>query len=189
MKHLGKICVVLVMVLAIGACADKNNPNYQFMPNMYESVGYETYEAVDNGLFPQGTEAMLPVEGTISRGWMPYEFENTPEGKELARANTSPLDSLNMEENLAVGKELYDIYCAICHGSKGAGQGTLVKREKILGVPSYADEARNITVGTTYHTIYYGLNSMGSYAAQFANEEEMWQVSEYVMKLKADLTK
>lgn len=189
MKHLGKISVALVLVLFVAACADKNSPNYQYMPNMYEPVGYETYQKVENGLFPDGTEAMLPVEGTISRGYMPYEFENTPEGKELARLNTSPLDSLQAEDNLAKGMELYTIYCAICHGDKGDGQGNLVKREKILGVPSYADPARNITVGTTYHTIYYGLNSMGSYASQFANEEEMWQVSEYVMKLKEDLTK
>ena len=189
MKHLGKISIVLVLVLFAASCADKNSPNYQYMPNMYESVGYETYEGVDNGLFPNGSEALLPVENTISREWMPYEFENTLEGKELARLNPSPLDSLQSEANLAKGKELYDIYCAICHGAKGDGQGNLVKREKILGVPSYADAARNITVGTSYHTIYYGLNSMGSYAAQFASEEEMWQVSEYVMKLKEDLTK
>ena len=189
MKHLGKISVVLVLVLLVAACADKNSPNYQYFPNMYESVGYETYQGVDNGLFPNGTEAMLPVEGTISRGYMPYEFENTPEGKELARLNTSPLDSLTIEEDLVKGVELYAIYCAICHGPKGDGQGNLVKREKILGVPSYADPARNITVGTAYHTIYYGLNSMGSYASQFANEKEMWQVSQYVMKLKEDLTK
>jgi hypothetical protein len=44
-------------------------------------------------------------------------------------------------------------------------------------------------VGTAYHTIYYGLNAMGSYASQLASEEEMWQVSEYVMQLKQDLTK
>ncbi|MDX1333371.1 MAG: cytochrome c, partial [Robiginitalea sp.] len=100
----------------------------------------------------------------------------------------SPLDSLNREENLAVGKELYDIYCAICHGTKGDGKGTLVQREKILGVPSYADPARNITAGDTYHVIYYGLNSMGSYANQL-NHKERWQVAEYVMKLKEDLTK
>jgi mono/diheme cytochrome c family protein len=55
-------------------------------------------------------------------------------------------------------------------------------------VPSYADAARNITVGSTYHTIYYGLNSMGSYAGQI-NYEERWQVAEYVMQLKQDLTK
>lgn len=189
MKQLGKISVALVLVLLAASCADKNSPNYQYMPNMYEPVGYETYQGVDNGLFPQGTEAMLPPEHTISRGYMPYEFENTPEGKELARLNTSPLDSLNSDENMSKGAELYAIYCAVCHGPSGDGQGNLVKREKILGVPSYADPARNITVGTTYHTVYYGLNSMGSYASQFASEKEMWQVSEYVMKLKGDLTK
>ncbi|UJH68370.1 c-type cytochrome [Allomuricauda sp. SCSIO 65647] len=189
MKQLVKITSILALVLAISACADKNEPNYQFMPNMYEPVGYETYEGVDNGLFPEGTAALQPAENTISRGWMPYGFENTPEGRELAREQQSPLDSLAMEDNLAKGAELYAIYCAVCHGNKGDGQGTLVKREKILGVPSYADAGRDITVGSSYYVMYYGLNSMGSYASQFANEEEMWQVAEYVMKLKQDLTK
>lgn len=188
-KTFGKVLCVLVFVLLLGSCTNKNNPNYQYMPNMYESVGYETYEGVDNGLFPQGTEAMLPPENTISRSTLPYEFDNSIEGKELARLQASPLDSLDREENLAKGKELYDVYCAICHGAKGKGQGTLVKREKILGVPSYDDAARNITVGSTYHTMYYGLNSMGSYASQMENETELWQVAEYVMKLKGDLTK
>ena len=189
MKQFAKIVFGIVLLMGVTSCFDKNEPNYQYMPNMYEPVGYETYQGVDNGLFPEGTEAMLPAENTISREWMPYEFENTPEGKELARLQASPLDSLNMEANLAKGKELYDVYCAICHGPKGKGQGTLVKREKILGVPSYDDAARNITVGSTYHTMYYGLNSMGSYASQMSSEEELWQVAEYVMKLKADLTK
>ena len=106
----------------------------------------------------------------------------------MSRTLASPLDSLAREENLAVGSELYGIYCAVCHGNKGDGQGNLVKREKILGVPSYADAGRNISVGSTYHVIYYGQNAMGSYANQL-NETERWQVSEYVMKLKEDLTK
>lgn len=184
MDSLKKITIVLALALFVIACQDKSKPNYQYMPNMYEAVGYETYQEV--GFLPNGTEAMTPVEGTINRGWLPYEYENTPEGKEMARLMTSPLDSLNSESNLTAGGQLYTIYCAICHGDKGAGQGTLVKREKILGVPSYADAARNVTVGTTFHTIQYGLNSMGSYASQM-NTEEMWQVSEYVMKLKAEL--
>lgn len=187
MKYLGRISFVLVGVLILAACADKNRPNYQYMPNMYEPVSYEPYDQAENGLFPDGSVALLPADGTIPRGYMAYEFENTMEGKELARANPSPLDSLDREQNLAKGKALYDIYCAICHGAKGDGQGNLVKREKILGVPNYADAGRNITVGTTYHAIYYGLNAMGSYASQFASEEEMWQVSEYVMQLKEDL--
>jgi len=189
-RSIANIGLMVFLLVGITSCFDKSQPNYQYMPNMYESVGYETYEGVEeNALFPQGTEALLPAEGTVSRNWLPYEYDNTLEGKELARAQPSPLDSLNSEANLAKGKELYDVYCAICHGAKGAGQGTLVKREKILGVPSYADAARNITVGSTYHTMYYGLNSMGSYASQFSTEEEIWQVAEYVMKLKEDLSK
>ena len=187
MKSTLPYIVALSLVLTLTSCFDKNKPNFQYMPNMYESVGYETYQESD--LFPQGTAAMLPADNTIPRGWMPYEFDNTIEGKEGARAQESPLSADQAEENLSKGKELYDVYCAICHGAKGDGQGHLVKREKILGVPSYADQGRNITVGSTYHTIYYGLNSMGSYAAQLSSEEEIWQISEYVMKLKTALTK
>jgi mono/diheme cytochrome c family protein len=151
---------------------------------MYESAGYETYgEAV----FPNGIEAQLPAEGTIPRGFVPFDIENSTEGYELAKATlSSPMDSTQLD--LVRGKELYDIYCGICHGNKGNGQGKLVQREKILGIPSYDDVGRAINEGSIYHTIYYGKNTMGSYANQL-NEEERWQVVSYVLKLKADLEK
>src|SRR5690606_2611168 len=145
-----------------------------------------TYSKVD--FLPSGMEAVQPADHTISRGWMPYKYENTPDGKAAAKLQESPLDSLNMDYNIAKGGELYNIYCAVCHGSSGDGQGILVQREKFLGVPKYNDVARDITVGDVYHTIYYGLNAMGSYANQL-NYTERWQVSEYVMKLKKDLSK
>ncbi len=181
-----KTGIVLGFVSLLFACQDKSSPNYQYMPNMYEPIGYETYGKI--GFLPNGMEAQELPANTIPRGWMPYAFENTAEGKELAGLQSSPLDSLQKEVNLAKGAELYKIYCATCHGSNGKGQGDLVKREKILGVPGYDDVARNVTVGTTFHTIQHGLNSMGSYTSQM-NTEEMWQVSEYVMKLKKDLIK
>lgn len=186
MKLILKIAIVVILMVFVAACGDKDSPNYQFMPNMYVPVGYETYGEV--GFLPYDMEAMSPPSNTIPRGATPYSFENTPGGREAARLATSPLDSLMKEDNMAAGSQLYTIYCAICHGDKGDGQGTLVQREKILGVPSYADPGRNITVGSTYHVIYYGLNNMGSYAGQL-NHKERWQVSEYVMQLKQDLTK
>jgi|SRR5690554_1953619 len=186
MNSFSKIGVVVGLMVLVAACTDKHSRNYQYMPDMYEPVGYEAYQQVD--FLPDGTSAGHPADHTIARGWIPYGIENTLEGKDLARLNPSPLDSLKHDSNVAVGKGLYTIYCAICHGDKGDGQGTLVKREKILGVPSFADTGRNVTVGTTYHTIYYGLNSMGSYAGQL-DTKERWQVSEYVMTLKQDLTK
>ncbi len=181
-----KTGIVFGLVLLLFACQENGRPNYQYMPNMYEPVGYETYGEIE--FMPNGMQAQELPENTIPRGWMPYAIENTPEGKELARLQSSPLDSLKREVNLVKGAELYNIYCATCHGSNGKGQGTLVKREKILGVPAYDDVARNVTIGTTFHTMQHGLNSMGSYTSQM-NTKEMWQVSEYVMKLKQDLIK
>jgi len=183
MKSLIKILVLAVMVSSVYSCKKDSRPNYQFMPNMYESVGYETYGAYE--VFPGEQSAMIPVKGTIARGFSLYEYENTNAEYELAKVElTSPLDSTQVD--LARGKELYDIYCGICHGNKGDGQGNLVKRDKLAGIPSY--DTRVITEGSIYHVIYYGLNSMGSYANQL-NEEERWQVSAYVLELKADLTK
>lgn len=183
MKKIVNIGLVIVASLSLSSCFDNNKPNYQFMPNMYESVGYETYG--DYEVFPGGQEAMLPVDGTIARGWQPYEFENSTEGLLLAKAELKNPLEVN-EENLTEGAALYNIYCAICHGDKGDGQGTLVKREKFLGIPSYADAGREIVDGGIYHVQMYGLNSMGSYASQ-TNELERWQIAMHVMDLKASL--
>lgn len=183
MKSLIKILVIVVVLVAV-SCKKDTAPNYQFMPNMYESVGYKTY---GEAAFQNGIEAQIPAQGTIPRGYVPFDIENSTAGYELAKATLlSPLDSTKVELNR--GKELYDIYCGICHGNKGKGQGKLVQREKILGIPSYDDVGRAINEGSIYHTIYYGKNAMGSYANQL-NEEERWQVVSYVLKLKVDLEK
>ena len=185
MKNLYKILLLTILVGAFSSCQKDSRPNYQYMPHMYEPVGYEAYGEYE--VFPNEQEAMLPAEGTIARGMSAYDYANTEDDYLAAKANlTSPLDSTAVD--LERGKELYNIYCGICHGNKGAGQGTLAKREKILGIPSYADAGRAITAGSIYHVIYYGRNSMGSYASQI-NEEERWQVTAYVEKLKADLEK
>ena len=176
----------LIFVLIAGflsSCSGDKDRNYQYFPDMYRPVPYEPYGAYD--IFANQQEAKLPVDGTIPRGWMPYDYEDTPEGRADAKANLkNPLPYT--EENLTKGKALYTVYCAVCHGDKGDGQGTLVEREKILGVPSYDDPGRSITEGSVYHAMYYGLNNMGSYAVQ-TSIKERWQIDHYVMNLKDKL--
>ena len=176
---------LLIIIFSIGlySCADPSRPNYQYFPNMYEPVSYETY--ADSDAFANGIEAQLPVEGTIARGWEPYDYLDTNEGYEDAKTNlVSPIEIT--KENGAIGKELYTIYCAVCHGSKGNGQGILMTREKFLGVPSYAD--REITPGSIYHVLMYGKNAMGSHAGQ-VNAKERWQIAQHVMDLRSKLVK
>ena len=183
MKSLINTFILVVIITSLFSCQNKRKPNYQFFPNMYEPVGYEAYGEYD--VFPNKQEALVPPEGTIARGHSLYSYANTNDGYNSALKNLKAGLS-SSEIDLKRGKELYEIYCGICHGNKGAGQGKLVKREKILGVPSYAD--RPITTGSIYHVIYYGKNSMGSYA-NLLNEEERWQVTAYVEALRKELLK
>ncbi|UPT69360.1 MAG: cytochrome c [Flavobacterium sp. JAD_PAG50586_2] len=186
MKSLLKIAFVLGIVVSFSSCKDNLKPNYQYMPNMYESVAYETYSESDAFNSPtglKGKEGQLPPSGSIKRGFVPYEIPNTTEGYNFSKSITnSPLDSAAVDMKAA--GELYDIYCAICHGTAGDGKGKLVKQEKFLGVPSYAD--RQVSIGSIYHVQTYGLNSMGSYANQLS-QKERWMIAAYVLELKSKL--
>ena len=183
MKTLINIGIAIIASATMVSCFNDKKPNYQYFPNMYEPVGYETYGAYE--IFPDQQEAMIPPENTVPRGYTRYDGENTTAGLEIAKVELkSPYDVT--EENLAAGAQLYTIYCAVCHGDKGDGKGILVTREKFLGIPSYADAGRTITMGGIYHVETYGLNAMGSYAAQ-VNEKERWQIAMHVMNLKAAL--
>jgi mono/diheme cytochrome c family protein len=180
MKSLYKITLLAGLTALVSSCHSERERNYEYMPNMYESVAYETY--TESQAFRGGTEAQVPPMGTIKRGFEPYDLPNTTEGYEASKGLQSPVDSL--EVDLDKAKVLFEIYCAICHGTAGDGQGRLVKQEKFLGVPSYKERA--ITTGSVFHVETYGLNAMGSYANQL-NAKERWMVAEYVMKLKSEL--
>ncbi|PRP67987.1 c-type cytochrome [Nonlabens agnitus] len=189
MNKISNTFLIAILALVLVSCGDsstkevspKSDRSVQYFPNMYESVGYETYQEGD--IFPGDVEAQKPVEGTVSRGWMPYDYEDDNDGYASAKANLKNPVPLT-EAHLTNGQALYSIYCAICHGSKGDGQGHLVTTEKILGVPSY--DAREITEGSIYHVMYYGINYMGSYASQ-TSIEERWEITHYVEALRADL--
>ncbi|WP_026302486.1 c-type cytochrome [Psychroflexus tropicus] len=177
------LLTILLIALTLISCNDETQRNYQYFPNMYESVPYDTYGEYE--IFPEEQEALQVDEGTIPRGFMPYDYEDSAEGYDKAKEELkNPLPYT--EANLAEGRQLYTIYCATCHGDKGNGKGYLVEREKILGVPSYDDQGRAITEGSVYHVMWHGINTMGSYASQM-NSEELWLVDHYVMQLKDEL--
>ena len=184
MKTFKNIVIAIVAAASMVSCFSEKRPNYQYFPNMYEPVGYEPYGEYE--VFPNQQEAMLPPANTIPQGFKPYDFENTTEGLELARLELQYPYEVN-ESNLLAGAQLYTMYCAVCHGDTGDGQGILATREKFLGIPSYADPGRNITPGSIYHVETYGLNAMGSYASQ-TSEMERWQIAMHVMDLKAALS-
>jgi mono/diheme cytochrome c family protein len=183
MKSIYKITLLVGITILVSSCKDDLKPNYQYMPNMYESVSYNTYSQAD--VFKGGKEGQLPVEGTINRGFEVYEYPDTPEALIAVKAANlkSPLGPLSVKD-MEKAKGLFEIYCAICHGVSGNGQGKLVTQGKFLGVPSYKD--RVINEGSIFHVGTYGLNLMGSHANQLSKKER-WMVAAYVMELKSKL--
>jgi mono/diheme cytochrome c family protein len=183
MKSLKVIFSIFILTALMSCGNDNTKRSVQYMPDMYRPVPYEAYSTNPN--FKDGLSSQAPVAGTIARGQVPYDYPNTNEGYDAAKLNMmSPLDSTTVD--LKKGKNLYGIYCAICHGNTGNGQSILSERDKFNGVPNYKD--REITDGSIYHVIMYGRGVMGSHASQL-RDEERWQVVQYVQKLKNDLTK
>jgi mono/diheme cytochrome c family protein len=174
---------VVVLGLVTGCNSDKSTPGYTYMDDMYRSPSLETYSAAANTA--QGTAAQLPVEGTVARGYVPYDLPNSNEGYEASK-NNSAVPSYFAALDAEQGKELYGTFCSHCHGVKGDGNGILMEREKILGVPGYSSSRLpDITPGTIYHVIMHGKNNMGSHASQLTYEER-WKIIKYVMKLRED---
>lgn len=181
-----KFLPILMLGVLISACNSEQSPGYEFMPDMYRTPHIKAYEA-NSVVNADSLSALHPVEGTIARGFASYEqFPNTAEGYEMAKAQMQmparmAVDSLNLAE----GAKLYGIFCSQCHGDEGKGMGVLVKNEKFLGVPSYAD--REINFGSIFHVVTYGKGVMGSHAGQ-VTPDERWQLAIYVMELKKTLT-
>ncbi len=192
MKIYKNIGIVLgaawVSGMVLSACSqDKNHPGYEYMPNMYRSASYETYS--ENPNTANGTSAMKPAEGSIPRGYSPFEYG--PSNEEYMRAGEELNNPLEItEKTLAEGKELYEIFCDHCHGAKGAGDGQIVDNGLFPPPPSYADGnssrggmMADLSEGEIYHTIVYGLNMMGAHASQI-NDEERWKIVAYVQTLQ-----
>ena len=188
---------VFLVVLFVG-CGDSSSdgraltkhPGYEYMPNMYRSPSYETYS--ENPLFKNNSTAREPVEGTIPRGFSPFEYENTLEDYLSAGIQlVNPLEK--SVDNLEEGEALYGMFCAHCHGKNGDGKGTIT--HPLYGaVPSYSDNLlirrsgttmRDLADGHMYHVITYGFNAMGPHATQI-NADERWKIIMFVNNLQKE---
>lgn len=171
--------VVLVSMLSFVSCKNEGGLAKEYMPDMYRSPAIEPYVDYADYGNPDAQSVREPVKGTIPRGFQPYAYENTFADYELAGQNlTNPLEAT--EEVLAEGKELYKMFCTHCHGDKGEGDGSLVKREKFPPVPSYTNQLKDLPAGKMFHTITYGKGLMGPHASQLT-QEERWKLVHYIM--------
>lgn len=175
---------IMAVCLMLAACnTSEEHPGYIYFPDMTYSQAYETMTPNPN--FDDSTTMQAPVPGTIPRGYTPFHYENNL--TDYARAGeelTNPIP--RSEEVLAEGEHYYTIYCAICHGANGEGDGNIVQREKFPPPPTYYnDYMMNLSDGKMFFSIHYGKNLMGSYASQLT-QEERWKVVHYINSLQEE---
>lgn len=81
------------------------------------------------------------------------------------------------------GRERFNIYCAVCHGQTGQGNGMIVQRG-FPPPPSYhIDRLRNAPVGHFYDVITRGYGVMYSYASRVAPTDR-WAIVAYIRALQ-----
>ncbi len=129
-----------------------------------------------------------------TNGHVPYYYEDTAEGREAAIADNSTNPFPITEEGMVRGANIYNIFCAICHGEAGNGLGYIYDTDqnpqaKYPAAPAsfLRPEFLEASNGRYYHAIMYGYNVMGAYADKM-NYEERWQVIHYIRSLQAKET-
>lgn len=153
------------------------------IPRGYTAVYYGDPSAVNA---VRGKNASNAIAAPVN-GEAPFYYENTEDERlrceqEMVQ-NPFPITKAGLDR----AKPLYDIYCGVCHGEKGDGQGALVTvTDKYPAQPKnlIGDDMVAAGNGRFYFGIMYGKNVMGGYSDKLSFEER-WQVIHYIRSLQA----
>ena len=84
---------------------------------------------------------------------------------------------------MELGREKFTIFCTVCHGASGDGNG-ITKLYGIVMTASYHDDRlRQMAEGELFQTITLGKNNMGPYGAKL-RPQERWAVVAYLRALQ-----
>lgn len=173
------------ILLMMASCKhDRNHPGYAYMPDMYYSEPYDTY--TPNPVFADSVTMQAPVNGTIPRGYMPYPYR-AKSADDQKLAGEELFNPVMADEAVLIrGKAQYEIYCAMCHGLKGKGDGSLFKSGKFTALPTslVGDLVQNKKDGEIYHVITVGSLSglMGAHGPQITPADR-WSIIHYVREM------
>jgi mono/diheme cytochrome c family protein len=129
-------------------------------------------------IFADGYSMRMPVEGTVARGFMPYEYTGAPDS--VLKLLSNPLPTT--KEVIERGKKEFGIYCSPCHGYYGQGDSRL--RGQFPNPPTlHSDKVRNWTDANIYNVITNGQNVMPPYAKSIPRDDR-WAIIHYIRVLQ-----
>jgi mono/diheme cytochrome c family protein len=184
----GKICKTVLLgflFVSLYACnRDRNNPGWDYFPDMFYSTAYETNSMNPN--FEDRMTMRVPVPGTVPRDFIPFEYTNNPLSR-IKAGNELINPVLKSPETILHGNAVYTTFCIGCHGITGEGDGRLFTSGlyplKPLSISGEA--AAKLKDGEIYHTITLGIRSMGAHGSQI-RPEDRWKLIIYIRKLQEE---
>jgi len=160
---------------------------------------------VPSTFFKDDIGARLPIEGTVPLGYaMPQHAEiNGDSGMAVTPyqdiyfgtlpvyANTGMIDDawgtgIPMDitpELMARGKERYTIYCTVCHGATGGGNGVASKYNWPVIANLLDQRIVDMADGEIFNTITHGKNQMYGYGSNI-QVPDRWAIILYMRALQ-----
>jgi mono/diheme cytochrome c family protein len=146
---------------------------------MYDTGRVKPYEASE--VFADGRSARPLVEGTVARGYL-----RNDDALHTGKVNGAYVTEFPFAVDRATlqrGRERYEIFCSVCHGLAGYGDGMVVQRG-FKRPPSFHDEATKAkTVGYYYDVIANGFGVMPSYR-ELVPTKDRWAIVAYLRALQ-----
>jgi len=145
-----------------------------------------------------------PVPGTIPRGFLKSDTvlftgkkEKAASSGQSAQPTASPAtggqnayaddtDTFPFpitEATVERGRQRYDIFCSVCHGLTGHGDGMIVRRGFRQAASFHDDRLRQAPVGHFFDAVTNGWGAMPSYAAQIPVQDR-WAIIAYIRALQ-----
>ena len=163
----------LVALLCVFAGCERND--------MHNQPRHEPHEP--SAFFDDGQSSRPLVTGTVARGQLVSDemryFGLPTEGQQPA--DTYPFEITRAD--LLRGQQRYNIYCSVCHGADGNGDGMIVQRG-FTRPPSLHDQRlKDAPAGHFFNVITNGWGAMYSYNDRIFPEDR-WRIIAYVKTLQ-----
>lgn len=134
-----------------------------------------------SNFFSDGRASREPVAGTVARGQLAADthLETGKINGELAQTFPFEIDASVLER----GRERYDIFCAVCHGNSGYGNGMVVQRGFKQPPSFHEDRLRKAPPGYYFGVMTSGFGTMYDYAASVPVRDR-WAIAAYIRALQ-----
>lgn len=170
-----------VLPLVIACNGGPNKTNIELITDMMDQQSAKPQDWDPEN--PEQPTMRVPPEGTVPRNFTPMKYASDAfaAGQNLK----NPMAGDNSPQVIELGKRNYEIYCKVCHGDTGAGDGPFGNYDIILKPKSLlSDTAKSFPDGRLFHIIVMGQGLMGGYGTQIRDDQARWALVNYVRNLQ-----